>query len=277
MLVKPDPDVGAGCAQPVAVAFENRRDRPAAEALAARLGLPVARRFRDPHPLLLELGADGRLGVRVARAGHPLAGGRPVVADLLALDTGSPAGRKLNTPFFKAVGVRRGTAERPRVLDGTAGLGEDAWLLASAGCRVDAFERNPVVLALLEDALARAAAREPGTAAQLTARGGEALDALRGLRGLPEADRPDTVYLDPMFPPGRRATERKAMRVVRMLEEASGGTDDEAALLAAARAAARRRVAVKRPSKAPPLAGVAPDHAQAGKAVRFDVYLTPRP
>ena len=258
---------------PVAVAFEHRRDRPAAEALAARLGLPVARKFRDPHPLHVVLGADGRLGVRVAEPGHPLSGGHPVVADLLALDTGSPAGRKLSTPFFKAVGVRKGVAERPCVLDGTAGLGEDAWLLASAGCRVDARERNPVVLALLEDALRRAADREPETAGRLTVRGGETLDTLRGL---PDADRPDTVYLDPMFPPGRRATERKAMRVVRMLEEAAGAGDDEAALLAAARAAARRRVAVKRPCKAPPLAGVAPDHAHAGKAVRFDVYLTPR-
>ncbi|BAM05121.1 class I SAM-dependent methyltransferase [Phycisphaera mikurensis] len=263
----------------VAVAFAGKANRPAAEALAARLGLPIAKKFRDPHPLHLAYGPDGRLGLRVVAAGHPLAGGHPVAADLLAVDTSSPAGRKLATPFFKAMGVRRGEPARPRVLDATAGLGEDAWLLASAGCRVTALERNPVVLALLQDALARAADREPETAERLTVRGAEALDALLALAAGPEADRPDVVALDPMFPLGRRATERKPMRVLRMLEEAAadraGSADDEPALLAAARAAARRRVAVKRPGKAPPLAGQEPDVVFPGRAVRHDVYLTP--
>ena len=258
----------------VAVAFEGRANRAAAEVLAARLGLPLAKKFRDPHPLHLALDADGRLGLRVVEPGHPLSGGHPVAADLLAIDTSSPAGRKLSTPFFKAMGVRRGEPERPRVFDATAGLGEDAWLLASAGCRVTAVERNPVVLALLEDALARAADREPETAKRLTVRGSEALDALRALAQSPETDRPDVVALDPMFPLGRRATERKPMRVIRMLEEAGALADDELALLTAARAAARRRVAVKRPSKAPPLADAKPDVVFPGKAVRYDVYLT---
>lgn len=287
----------------VAVAHAGRTGRPAAEALAERLGLPLAKGFRDPHPLHLRFGPDGRLGIEVVEAGHPLFGGHPVAADLLALDTTSPAGRKLATPFFKAMGVRRGMPERPRVFDATAGLGEDAWLLASAGCRVEAVERNPIVLALLADALARAADRDPATAARLTVRGAEALDALRTLASGPPAERPEVVALDPMFPLGRRATERKPMRVLRMLEaadavalqaartEAAGpgrdqdrardrdrdqdqpGPDAEAALLEAACDAATRRVAVKRPSKAPPLGGVKPQVVFAGKAVRFDVYL----
>lgn len=44
----------------------------------------------------------------------------------------------------------------PNVLDGTAGLGRDAFVLASLGCKVQMVERHPVVAALLDDGLKRA-------------------------------------------------------------------------------------------------------------------------
>ena len=40
-------------------------------------------------------------------------------------------------------------------VDATAGLGEDAFLLAAAGFQVRLYERNPVIAALLQDALRR--------------------------------------------------------------------------------------------------------------------------
>ena len=46
------------------------------------------------------------------------------------------------------------------VFDATAGLGEDSFLLAAAGFDVVLCEANPVIAALLEDALARAAQDE---------------------------------------------------------------------------------------------------------------------
>jgi 16S rRNA (guanine1516-N2)-methyltransferase len=42
------------------------------------------------------------------------------------------------------------------VIDGTAGLGKDAFVLAGLGCKVTLVERHPVVVALLADGLARA-------------------------------------------------------------------------------------------------------------------------
>jgi 16S rRNA (guanine1516-N2)-methyltransferase len=82
---------------------------------------------------------------------------------------------------------------------------------------------------------------------------------------------PDVIVMDPMFPQGRRAAERKPMRVLRML---AGDDEDADALLAAALAAGVHRVAVKRPLHAPPLdAGRAPGVVHKGKAVRFDVYI----
>ena len=46
------------------------------------------------------------------------------------------------------------------VLDATAGLGEDSFLLAAAGFEVILYEKDPVIAALLADALQRAA-QEP--------------------------------------------------------------------------------------------------------------------
>ena len=55
----------------------------------------------------------------------------------------------------KAVGIAQGV--RPRVLDATAGLGKDAFVLASLGCEMSLIERQPLIGALLEDGLARGA------------------------------------------------------------------------------------------------------------------------
>ena len=188
----------------VAVAFDRPADRDAAEALANRLNLPLARRFRDPHDLHLTRAADDvaghRLELRVVAADHSLRGGHGVAADLTRLDTTSPAGRSLRTPVLKAVGVRSGGA-RPHVLDVTAGLGEDTWLLAAAGCRVTAIERHPLIHACCS--------RTPcvGRPAPLpTPPAGSPWDPSRKPppRSSPSAaDRPDVVLIDPMFP-GRR-------------------------------------------------------------------------
>ncbi len=51
----------------------------------------------------------------------------------------------------KAVGIKGDYL--PDVVDATAGLGRDAFVLASVGCRVRMLERNPVVAALLDDGL----------------------------------------------------------------------------------------------------------------------------
>ena len=81
---------------------------------------------------------------------------------------------------------------------------------------------------------------------------------------------PDVVYLDPMFPTGRKAAERKPLRVLRRLV---GDDADAGELLAAALRVAKRRVVVKRPLRADPL-GAKPTATHRGKAARYDVYAT---
>ncbi|MEM8739024.1 MAG: class I SAM-dependent methyltransferase [Planctomycetota bacterium] len=283
----------------VAVGYDRPADRPRAEALAERLGLAVAKKFNDPRPLRLAYapppraaGAPSRprarpvdgpapsgpLELRVVAEGHPLGGGHGVSVQLTGLDTTSPAGRSRKSPLHRAAGLgRRGAsgASPTTVLDATAGLGEDAWLLAAAGCRVTALERHPVVHALLADGLARARAAAPDVAERITLLPcGEAADYLAS----PDAAAGgyDVVLLDPMFPEAakRKTAERKPMRVLRWL---AGEDQDADSLWPAAVAAARRRVAVKRPRHAPDLAGQPPVARHAGRGVRFDVYPVTNP
>jgi 16S rRNA (guanine1516-N2)-methyltransferase len=156
------------------------------------------------------------------------------------------------------------------VLDATAGLGRDAFVLASLGCMVDMLERSPVVAALLQDGLKRAAS-DSELRAWLPAK----MQLFHGVAADLLADwphkQPDVVYLDPMFPHRKKnAAVKKEMRIFQQL---LGPDEDADLLLEPALALAKNRVVVKRPSGAPFLAGKKPQIEMLGKANRFDVYL----
>ena len=162
-------------------------------------------------------------------------------------------------------------AEAPTAVDATAGLGEDSLLLAAAGFTVTMFEKDPVIAALLRDALERAA-NEPqlaGVVARMTLVEG---DSVAGLRELGFS--PDVVFLDPMFP--ERTKSAAVKKKFQLLHHLERPCDNEDELLDAALAARPRRIVIKRPPKGPWLAGVKPSHSLAGKAVRYDVIVPPR-
>ncbi len=159
----------------------------------------------------------------------------------------------------------------PTAFDATAGLGEDSLLLAAAGFEVTMCESDPVIAALLADALERAA-----TDAELAAVAGRMrLVAGDSVAVLPELGRPvDVVYLDPMFPARTKsAAVKKKFQLLHRLESPCA---NEAELMDAALDARPRKVVVKRPIKAPVLADVRPSHSISGKAVRYDVIVPPR-
>lgn len=156
-------------------------------------------------------------------------------------------------------------------LDATAGLGEDALLLAGAGFFVRLFERDEVMAALLADGLARA--RSDGQLAEVARRmelvAADSVDAMRSLaeRGA----QVDVVLLDPMFPAKRKnAATKKKLQLIQRLERPC---DDEGGLLDAACGLAAHKVVVKRPTRGPHLAGQAPTYELVGKVVRYDVYV----
>lgn len=201
---------------------------------------------------------------------------RGVAVDFSSIDVRSSAGRSLKQPLAKALGIKKRSDPALTVIDATAGWGEDTYLMAGLGCRVLAVERHPVVAVLLRDGMLRA-----GLAVRvLTA---DATAMLRRMSRREPADdlpeelsaffHPDVVYIDPMFPPGRKTAERKPMKMLRVLV---GDEDGGAAeLLNAALGIARRRVVVKRPPRAEPLGGLTPAHTHEGKGVRYDVYASP--
>ena len=157
-----------------------------------------------------------------------------------------------------------------QVLDMTAGLGRDAFVLATLGARVTLLERNPVVHALLEDGLQRAA--EVGDP--------ELLDIVASMQLLRsnalEVDdqevtsQVDVVCLDPMFPGRQKSAKvKKEMQAFHVLV---GNDHDADQLLPAAMEIARYRVVVKRPAKAPWLADCKPSYSLTGKSTRYDIY-----
>jgi 16S rRNA (guanine1516-N2)-methyltransferase len=166
----------------------------------------------------------------------------------------------------KAVGIKKDYL--PDVVDATAGLGRDAFVLASIGCKVRMVERHPVVAALLEDGLKRA---------YLDADIGEWMQERMTLIHASSAQAlaeitppPDVVYLDPMYPhKAKSALVKKEMRVFQSLV---GADEDADALLEPAITLAKKRVVVKRPDYAEPLNNQ-PAHANVTtKNHRFDIY-----
>lgn len=179
--------------------------------------------------------------------------------------------------LVRAAKVKGCTA--PRALDATAGLGEDALLLAAAGFQVDLFERDETIAALLADGLRRAATdgRLAHIVANMHLTRSDSLEALRraasDISGAPDAAGAyDVIYLDPMFP--ARTKSASVKKKFQLLHHLEAPCDEEEALLRAAIDAKARKVVVKRPAKGPALAGIKPSYTIAGKAIRYDV-ITP--
>lgn len=255
---------------PLAVARSPLGDEHQAQALGSDLSLPYLGVVRPKDvrcaSTLLFLDDNG-LCLQVAGKNAP----GPVRAEFVSGKMGyrREHGGGSGQLVARAVGLHK-TKAGLHVVDATAGLGQDAFVLASLGCRVSLFERNPVIHALLADGLARAALNVDCApiVARMTLQAGSSLDWLAEAAEAGEAV--DVVYLDPMFPHREKsALVKKEMQVFRTIV---GDDDDSEALLGAALAAARYRVAVKRPRKAPAIDGPEPGTRVEGKSSRYDIY-----
>ncbi len=213
---------------------------------------------------------NGPLSAKRAKPRKPADAAAPsrLVVDFIGGSVGYQfrRGSARNHGLAKAVGLSG--KHVPSVIDATAGLGRDAFLLASLGMPVTLIERSREVHDLLAAALAAALAASPALAqvvARMTLLGGDAKELLGGLEA-------DVIVVDPMHPPRRGSALRKQeMRDLRALV----GTDPDAfALMQIALQRARRRVVLKWPRYAAPLAGLPePSHQILGKTVRYDVFM----
>lgn len=176
--------------------------------------------------------------------------------------TGAARGHAL----AKAAGLVKGAL--PEIVDATAGLGRDAFLLASLGSKVTLIERSTKMHDLLAAGLERAAA-EGGALAETIAR----MTLLHGdSRELLPQLAPQVVLVDPMHPPrGNTALVKKEMRQIR---EIVGSDPDAEELMRVALEHAQNRVVLKWPLRAPPMEGIRkPSHQILGKSTRYDVFV----
>ncbi len=251
-------------ANKIAVTFSEPLLQAKAAALAYQLQLPLVEADHSPYDFLL-----------VYTPQHL------EICPIKAFSTGSlhidfltgKAGYRRSHTFIKnellakAVGVKGNSTLS--VIDATAGLGRDSFILACLGCSVTLLERSPVMAALLEDGLQRLNAVQEYSAELVLSL--IHTNASQYLARLDPLSYPDVIYLDPMYPHRTKsALVKKEMRIIR---EIVGEDQDAEQLLAIARTRAKKRIVVKRPRLAPALGQQVADFSYSGKQHRFDVYL----
>ncbi len=197
----------------------------------------------------------------------------PVYIDFAsgAIDHRRKFGGGKGQTLAKAVGLHKTCS--PVILDATAGMGKDAFVFASLGARVILMERAAVAAALLSDALERGQ-NNPEIADIIKRMRLFYDDATRltekTIKQWP--DKPDVIYLDPMFPHRKKTAQVKKEMLI--FQKILGSDLDSDQLLAAALNIAPKRVVVKRPIKAPYLNQQQPSYTLKMKKHRFDIYIT---
>lgn len=251
----------------IAVAYVDNTDVDQAKKVAKKWKLNYIGDARSAaqHPKLAFLLQCNHQYLELCKLDEPKLGGVKVDFVEGAMAHRRKFGGGRGQDIAKAIGLKHGFT--PHILDATAGLGRDAFVLASLGCSVTLMERMPIVAALLDDGLARASLNND--VSEIVNR--MQLVHASSIENMNLAEQVDVVYLDPMYPHREKsAAVKKEMRVFQSLV---GEDLDADALLAPALALAKYRVVVKRPSYAPPLNNKTPSTSIKMKKNRFDVYV----
>ncbi len=141
---------------------------------------------------------------------------------------------------------------------------------ASLGCQVTLIERSPVIAALLDDGLQRAALNaEVGEIAdRIHLQHADSVETMESMKNRRQTV--DVVYLDPMFP--HRDKSALVKKEMRLFQDLVGADMDSDGLLQPALDLAEYRVVVKRPRKAPDLGDQEPTYRLEGKSCRYDIH-----
>jgi len=171
------------------------------------------------------------------------------------------------------------------VFDAMGGLAKDAILMALLGCKVWSCEAHPLVAELVKDGMIRAR-KDPALSGVLSDPNRFRffkVDALVKLEELAKNDatqRPDVVYLDPMFPEKQKTSiAKKDMQWLQQIHAHTPSIYPDYRVSAPetvfdrALQVARKRVIVKRPLRAPNLVDTPmPSFSKVFQSARFDVY-----
>jgi len=239
---------------------EKEKSYARADELSQRLHLPISR--NRPKTLLSLYVDKERLGLGFSKD-IPF---RPYYVDFCSVEWRfrRRKGLKANKLFLTAVGAKEGI----RVLDVTAGFGQDSFMMAWAGADVTALERSPIVFEVLQDGLRRAFEPESGWehGSKIHVEQAESLEYLKSTK-----EKFDVVYLDPMFDkPKKKSKSPKPMQLLQALLKPDENQIVD--LFEAAKEKANVRVVIKLPLKGEiPLPK--PNVTFAGQSIRYDVYL----
>jgi len=237
-----------------------------AQQLALTMSLPLVGDDFSDFDFLLLVDVDS---VSLRDLSTPRA--RPVRVDFAGGATGyrrlSGGGRR--QLIGRALGLQGGGL---RVVDATAGLGRDAFLMACLGCHVTMIERSPIIGLILKDGLTRGAVDYDDAVREIVSHMSLIVgDAREKLDDMMASDRPEVVYVDPMHPPRQKsAAIKKELKICRKIV---GDDLDASQLLDAARRKATKRVVVKRAKYAAPISSDV-STSYIGRSVRYDVYMT---
>jgi 16S rRNA (guanine1516-N2)-methyltransferase len=253
-------------AVPLTVAAETQLQSKRAKKLATDLHLPFVEFHQAPAGYLL-LVRERQLELH-SSSEPPIHG--PIFVDYVS---GKAAHRQefgggRRQHLARAVGIKAGF--NPTIIDATAGLGSDAFVLATLGCKIRMIEHCLPVVQLLEDGLlrARGSAATVEIANRMQLHNGDALELIPLLA---KKEYPDVIYLDPMYPPrNKSAAVKKEMQMLQLL---AGKGGDNKALLQCALQHAGKRVVVKRPVWASAIGDSVAHACVESTNTRYDIYL----
>lgn len=172
----------------------------------------------------------------------------------------------------KAIGIKNYKLPLT-VLDITAGLAKDSFVLACLGCKVTMIERHPIVAELVNNALIQA--QNEDDFKDIKQQGfslvhDDAINYLRNLKS--DTNFPDVIYMDPMYPERKKSAAVK--KNMQMLQKLIGhNSSDDIKLFNIALTRVNKRVVVKRPKGAPTLTEKKPTMSIESKITRYDVYV----
>ena len=166
----------------------------------------------------------------------------------------------------KAVGFKFN--KNRTIIDATAGLGYDAFILASLGANVTLIERSEKIYDLLKTAISEAQLYG-GEISKIVNRMsllfGDSKDILPNIA-------PEVILIDTMYKDRKKsALVKNDMRLVR---EVVGSDSDHVELINVALNNASKRVVIKQPRYAETLDNIKGcSHQILGKTIRYDVYI----
>lgn len=229
--------------------------RDAAEALARRVGAELTDSPGDGLTLLID-----NSGVSLTGFGLTFRG--DFEENMLRRLTGGRLEHEMLAHVAKT------KEPHPTAVDATAGMGEDSIILAACGYEVTMFEQDPVIAALLRDAIRRA--KKHPVLGEIVGRmhliEGSSIELMPGLPFVP-----DLIYLDPMFPARQKSgLINKKLQLIQKLERPC---PEEKELLEAAVSLKPKKIVIKRPLKGAFLAGQEPGYSVKGKAIRYDCFV----